>query len=398
MEVAMAKTGRVTDRERHACALVREARTMSGAQLLRLVSPGRTERAGRFVLKGLVDGGLLLKTEWVGREGVTAVYSVTVDGDRHAESVAPGGRSLDAVDVASMNHHLQLTELYVRLLEGSLPPSVRHQRGRGRPKGEPVYVRARHPRWRWAVGGEAVSLPWKEYAKGLLRERLIRPDAVLDVLEARRRLFIEEETGSHTVRAVSPDKPGATVEKLKRYVAYVTGFVDAAARTTWYQARYPDGFVPELVLLQPSDARCVTVRKAVEPFVRPPLKLSVWTLEQAVEALRAPLGLAASPAAPSDVPTGKHDAPMGPVLTAAEVAALTAFFASARADLKARQADAGAALKGLLARRPAMPASPEEQKAVGAAKALYERLRMPLVPEGYDAVRALVVRLGAVLS
>jgi hypothetical protein len=373
---------------------------MSGEQLLRLVSPGRTERAGRFVLKGLVDGGLLLRTEWVGREGVTAVYSVTVDGDRQAESVAPGGRSLDAVDVASMAHHLQLTELYVRLLEGGLPASVRQPRGRGRPKGEPIYVRARHPRWRWAVGGEAVSLPWKEYAKGLLRERLIRPDAVLDVLDARRRLFIEEETGSHTVRAVSPDKPGATVEKVKRYVAYVTGFVDAAARTTWYQSRYPDGFVPELVLLQPSEARCVMVRKAVEAFVRPPLKLSVWTLEQAVEALRAPLGLPAqsSPAAPSDVPTGKHDAPLGPVLTAAEVAALTAFFKSARADLKLRQADAGAALKGLLARRPALPASPDEQKAVGAAKALYERLRAPVVPEGYDAVRALVVRLGAVLS
>ena len=48
---------------------------------------------------------------------------------------------------------------------------------RGRPKaGSAVYARAHHPSWRWLVGGEAVSLPWKEYAKGALKERLIRLD------------------------------------------------------------------------------------------------------------------------------------------------------------------------------------------------------------------------------
>lgn len=391
------KLGAVTERDRHACAMVREARTLSAEQLVRLLLPGRSERAARWLLRFLVDSGLLRREEaWVGLDGLTSVYSVTPDGDSQAERVAPGGTSLDAVEPASLAHHLALAELYVRLQEATLPRAPPTKRGR--PKtGTSLYARATHPAWRWLAGGESVSLPWKEYAKGALKDRLIRPDAVLELVGQRRRLFLEEETGSHTVRAVSPDKPGATVEKVKRYVAYVTGFVDAHARTTWYQQRYADGFKPELVLLQPSEARCATVREAVASIARPPLTLHVWTLEAAVKTLVADLGLRpAAVDAPADAPTGRSSAEFS--LTPAEAAALKRFFASARADLKARQADAGAALKALLAAKLSSQVAPEEQqRLISGGKALYAKLRAPVVPDEYDAVRALVTRLGAVL-
>lgn len=393
------KLGAVAERDRHACALVREARTLSAEQLVRLLLPGRSERSARWLLRFLVDSGLLRREEaWVGLDGLTSVYSVTPDGDSQAERVAPGGVSLDAVEPASLAHHLALAELYVRLQEATLPRAPPPAK-RGRPKrGMSLYARATHPAWRWLAGGESVSLPWKEYAKGALKDRLIRPDAVLELVGQRRRLFLEEETGSHTVRAVSPDKPGATTEKVKRYVAYVSGFVDANARTTWYQQRYADGFKPELVLLQPSEARCATVREAVASIARPPLTLHVWTLEAAVKALVADLGLrpAAVDAPPADAPTGRSVAEFN--LTPAEAAALKRFFASARADLKARQADAGAALKALLGAKLSSQVAPEEQqRLVAGGKALYAKLRAPVVPDEYEAVRALVTRLGAVL-
>lgn len=391
----------VTERDRHACALVREARTLSAVQLKRLMAPGRQENAQRWVLRGLVEMGLLKREDWAGRDGVTPVYSVTANGDYEAERVAPGGSSADAVDVASMAHHLELTELYVRLHEASLSravsalPATPRRRGRGRAL-ESVYARGNHPTWRWMVAGDAVSLPWKEYSKGAIKERLIRPDAVLELVGHRRRLFIEQEMGSHTIRAVSPDKPGATTEKVKRYAAYVSGFVDANARTTWYQHRHGDGFRPELVLIEPSEARCVAVRAAIQPLVRAPLVVHVWTLEAAVSVLTAELGLGASPA--SEAPTGRREAPAAIALSSAETAALKRFFASARADLKARQADAGAALKSLLGAKLSSQVAPEEQqRLIAGGKALYAKLRAPLVPDEYEAVRALVTRLGAVL-
>lgn len=389
------KRGVVTERDRHACALVREARTLSAEQLVRLLLPGRSERAGRWLLRSLVDLGLLRRDAWVGLDGLTSVYSVTQDGDSQAERVAPGGVSFDAVEAASLPHHLALAELYVRLQEAALTRPAAPAR-RGRPKaGAALFARANHPAWRWLVGGESVSLPWREYAKGALKDRLIRPDAVLELVGQRRRLFLEEETGSHTVRAVSPDKPGATTEKVKRYVAYVSGFVDANARTTWYQQRYADGFKPELVLLQPSEGRCATVRAAVASLARPPLTLHVWTLETAVKTLVTDLGLPLS--APADVATGRS--PPEFHLTPAEAAALKRFFASARADLKARQADAGAALKALLGAKLSSQVAPEEQQRLMAgAKALYAKLRAPAVPDEYETVRALVTRFGAVLS
>ncbi|MDP1916027.1 MAG: replication-relaxation family protein [Myxococcales bacterium] len=399
----MARTKRVTERDRHACAIVREARTLSGEQLLRLVCPGRGGSTQRWVLQSLVEMSLLRRTEWVGRSGVVPVYSVTANGDYEAERVAPGGVSADVVDVASLEHHLALSEVYVRLLEAGITRQVaaaaKAPRRRGRAGAlEAVYARAIHPAWRWVVAGDGVSLPWKEYAKGALKERLIRPDAVLELPGAGRRLFVEEETGSHTIRAVSPDKPGATTEKVKRYVAYVTGYVDAQARTTWYQRRYPDGLRPELVLVEPSEARCASVRAAVKQLVRPPLVVHVWTLEAAVAALTVDVGLGVLSSAAAEVPTGRHEVPGGTVLSPAEAEALKRFFVSARSDLKARQADAGQALAALLAAGVAVKGLPEQQqKLLAGVKALQRRLQAPIAPDEYDTMRALVTRLGAVL-
>ncbi len=137
------------------------------------------------------------------------------------------------VGAAFAEHSVFLTELFVQLARPYLRSGVT-------PRDLP---------FRWDVA-EDVELPWRERGEGGgTKSRVIRPDAVLEMPTARRRLFIECEMGTHTLTPVSPEKLQATVRKVERYDAYVSGFADARGRVSHYQRKYPDGWPCEVLFI-----------------------------------------------------------------------------------------------------------------------------------------------------
>ena len=98
---------------------------------------------------------------------------------------------------------------------------------------------------------------------GKQNERIIRPDAVLELPSKTRRLFIECEMGTHAIAARQDDRSGATLNKVARYVAFVNRLADAASRQTFYAQRYPDRWRPELVFLVRTDHRAESVKGAI---------------------------------------------------------------------------------------------------------------------------------------
>jgi len=173
------------------------------------------------------------------------------------------------IGAAFAEHFVSLTDLFVRLARPCLSSAVL-------PRALP---------FRWNVS-EDTELPWQEADDvGCAKPRVIRPDAVLEVPAAERRLFIECERGTHTLTPQSADKPQATVRKLERYDAYVSGFADVGDRLTHYRMKYPDGWPCEVVFLVPTESRQrsteAALRGCLEGLAGTRLTAHAFTLEQA---------------------------------------------------------------------------------------------------------------------
>jgi Replication-relaxation len=162
------------------------------------------------------------------------------------------------VGAAFAEHVVALTDLFVALAG----PYVR--------AGVPV----RDLPFSWDVT-EETHLPWREPASdgtGRTRDRVLLPDAVLEIPSARRRVFIECETGSHSLAAVSRDKPQATIHKAARYETFLAGLADVASRTTHYAQKYPDGWPAEVLFLVPTEARRLATEAALAKVLVAPDK------------------------------------------------------------------------------------------------------------------------------
>lgn len=174
------------------------------------------------------------------------------------------------VGAAFAEHAVALTDLFVALAA----PYVKG--------GVPV----RDLPFHWVVT-EETHLPWRAPdGDGRVRDRVLLPDAILEVPSARLRLFIECETGSHTLVAVSRDKHQATVKKAERYETFLSGLADVPNRITHYAKKYPDGWPAEVVFLVHSDARRASTEAALAPVVAsaacPRVTFRVFTLEKAL--------------------------------------------------------------------------------------------------------------------
>ena len=173
------------------------------------------------------------------------------------------------VGAAFAEHAVALTDLFVALaapyVQGGVP------------------VRALP--FRWDVTEDS-HLPWREpAADGRPRDRVILPDAVLEVPAARRRLFIECETGTHTLVPVSRDKPQATVRKAERYETFLAGLADVPNRVTHVARKYPDGWAAEVLFLVPTDGRRLSTEAALASAVSTShgrVTVRVFTLEKAL--------------------------------------------------------------------------------------------------------------------
>ena len=79
----------------------------------------------------------------------------------------------------------------------------------------------------------------------------------------RRRLFLECETGSHTIVPRRFYKPGSTLGKALRYEGFICELADFDSNVTFYQRQYPDRFAPEVLFLVPRPERADSINRAL---------------------------------------------------------------------------------------------------------------------------------------
>jgi hypothetical protein len=265
-------------------------RYLTAKQLVELEHGPETEKAAEYRLRSLSGEATHSKVRAIEPALTRALAFRAFDGSRmrlwalttagYAVAGSELGRLLKVprVDVgaAFAEHSAFLTDLFVQIVR----PFVR---ARTRPRDLP---------FRWDVADD-VDLPWKEIAPaGEMRSRVLRPDAVLEMPQAKRRAFIECETGTHTLTPLSAEKTQATVRKLERYDTYVSGFADARTRTTHYQQKYSDGWPCEVLFLVQSASRRRTTSEALVATRQSQsthVVAGAFTLEEAVHYIRQTL-------------------------------------------------------------------------------------------------------------
>ena len=148
-----------------------------------------------------------------------------------------------------LEHDLMLNSLYVSLAMAA------------RAKQLPL---DRRP-FRWTPSA-AARRPWREYDRtsGRHESRMLLPDAILEFSGPKRRVFIEAETGSHTLGfRTDTESRGSTKSKIERYTKYVVDLASTDGGDTFYKAAFPDGWSPELLFVVPSVVR----RDAIHDFL-----------------------------------------------------------------------------------------------------------------------------------
>lgn len=311
----------------------------------------------------------LKRLSYLTREGAArSAWTLTPLGYNVADAVMPTPPKRPATEPGSnfMEHGLMLNELYVQLLEAPVTRALADARARAQQTARPsrafarlqrrLYARAAQPGFQW-LSHDEVRLPWQEYVMKKHRsyDRVIVPDAVLELPGAGRRYFLECETGSHSIRAQSDEKEGATVAKLARYVEYVLGYAgnpSPGERATWYTRQYPDGLTPRLVFLVPTATREASVNRAIKEcqghFGRS-IAARAFTVEGMATSVLEKLGVPALPARKPRRP-----------LVSAEVQLIRGFFEQAIATHHAVRVDARQRGMPL----PPYPASREQMQAL----------------------------------
>ncbi|MGO9064677.1 MAG: replication-relaxation family protein [Myxococcaceae bacterium] len=273
---------RLQPADRSVLALLGLCRYLTASQLVALGLAGGTEKGAVRRLRRLAAQGPAQGLHLPSPLLRTVPYRTYAGEPMRLWGLAPAGSALASVELARelkafrsdvgavfAEHFVFLTDLFVRLVQ-------------------PYLAAGLHPRalpFRWNVA-EDVELPWREPDEaGCEKARVIRPDAVLEVPASGRRFFIECEMGTHTLTPVSPDKPQATVRKLERYDAYVSGFADVGDRLSHYRRKYPDGWPCEVLFLVRSESRQrsteATLAGCLENLPGTRLTAHAFTLEQA---------------------------------------------------------------------------------------------------------------------
>lgn len=290
----------ITERDRNLCGVLGEMKWMDGARAERLL-PGRAGAEVRSALDRLTKGQrqLFRKERWMSRRGMEPAYCLTDAGHQEAcqlleRELEPPPREFNA---QLMEHHFGVVDIYLGLLTHGLSAELARRRlhagmdpSMRRKLLQDVFARAAHPGWRWTMAANESRLPWRQFvvAGGPVQDRYLQPDAVLEVPRHSKRSFIEFESGAHTIQPVGPNKPNATMAKLRRYGDFITGLARVEPRTTWYAAKYPDGLKPELVLVEPTERRVAHVQQVVELWLKErylgkePFRVKVLTPEKTV--------------------------------------------------------------------------------------------------------------------
>src|SRR5712692_9294601 len=250
-----------TDRDRQLIGLLGVVRYLSTEQLNRLFYDGRNiDNMRRRLLRLAGKGALAFRRAFIRR-----LFYRTYEGERREMwTLTSAGYTLAAtvldaiikiprhdVGAAFREHSIVLNELYVALI---MPP-------RG------GYARARQTQFRW-IPSDTVRLPWKQNLGhgSTTPDRLVLPDAVLEIPSAKRRLFLECEMGTHPIVTAARPRPGSTIAKVQNYEGFLRSFVDSRATQTFYARSYPDNYVPEVLFLVRTAHRVKTVNEAIRQW------------------------------------------------------------------------------------------------------------------------------------
>jgi hypothetical protein len=258
------------------------ARYLTGDQVARLVFQGRDERVPRRRLNRLAGPGpqgldpLVRALSYRGPTGAPLkAWALTEAGYVTAKRVVPYvAAPAGDVGPAFLEHSLLLNDVLVDLVL--------------KVRTDPEDPFTDLP-FRWIPeSGEYVTFEhYNRKAQAIERAR-IRPDATLEIGEPRRRLFLECETGSHTLVSSDPNSTGATYAKIQRYTHLLAGSVGQHDSTTPYSLLCPDGFAPILIFLIHSDRRRDAIRKMVaDPKRAVRIKVRAYTFQEAVDLLAA---------------------------------------------------------------------------------------------------------------
>ncbi len=342
-----ATAAKLTDRDKDLLGLLVLARYLTAAQAHRLAFPGKHASVPyRRLLKLSQANGqpaFLRQRFFRTYDGNrVAVWAPTPYAMPAALTRAPQLPELPKHDVGAqfLEHLIQLNELLVALLQnGTRCPSDR------------------------------VRLVWEEWEmrEGRKQQRLIQPDAVLELPVQRRRYFLECEMGTQKIAPGESNAPGATLSKADRYRAFLSG--GAVDEASHYQAQYRDGFAPEVLFLVRNDGRAKSVNTALaawrsknqEPC---PIAIRALTFEGAASEFRRLVGLAPLGADGRAV-AEQRNLPLARTLSAEEVTILSRCMYDAVRSIK----QARAVFRQ--ARRPDLPPYPDTYEA---AAAVLERL------------------------
>jgi Replication-relaxation len=301
---------RLGQRDRALLALLGLCRYLTVWQVVALDSGHGTERAAAQRLRRLAaevrSRGLPFRPSLL-----RAVPYRAFDGEPlQLWGLSPAGCALAAGELARVlrafradvgavfaEHFVFLTDLFVQLVRPYLSAGVL-------PRALP---------FRWNVT-EDVELPWRDKDEtGCEKARIIRPDAVLEIPSSQRRFFIECEMGTHTLVPLGPDKPQATVRKLQRYDAYVSGFADVPSRLSHYLRKYPDGWPSEVLFLVRTESRQrateAALRACLETLAGSRLTARALTLDGAVAHCALTMPPPGGPDGPATAPASKSEAP-----------------------------------------------------------------------------------------
>ncbi len=353
---------RLTDRDKQLIAVLAVARYFSNSQITKLFFSGRSPKTMRKRLLRLAGEGRsafsppylrrLFYRAYAGGEPVE-IWAAAPRGHATARSVLGTELKMSRNDIgaAFREHTIVLNELLVALYA---------------PTGK-AYARAKQDAFRWH-SSDSVRLPWKEYApaEDQSLERVVLPDAILEIPRLHRRLFLECETGTHSIVATGNPKPGATLCKVERYESFLSGFADHEATKTFYAQSYPDSWTPEVLFLVRTASRAQSINRAVHQWREErggvDFAVRALTFKEAGLELNAALRQVASPSPNQSASTASSPRMS---LTAQELTALRRFYNGAVLTLKTARSKARA-------RNEAPPDYPPHTEDV---QALIERLQ-----------------------
>lgn len=378
----VARGAALTERDKQIVAYVAIARYLSTAQLHRLAFPGRSLppcRRRLLRLAGLwktakptaAKAGVqenfvpayLRRREYRTFAGeIVEVWALTDAGYLLAELVLKTPLRVPRGDVSAdfLEHSVILNEVLVGMVDPTLQPCRECQQTAYRwvPKRKDEYVprcpcgrlgaafpRAERLAFRWSTS-DSTRLPWTEYdmKRGKNADRVIQPDAVLEI--AGKRLFLECETGSHSIVG-NDEKKGATVAKARRYFKFMNGQTQFQGTETYYSRTYPDRLPADVVFLVPDESRKKNIVAAFEQLRREGslLRPTILTMKEAPAVL---LGVM-SPLMPGTAE-----------VTIEDVHELNKFYSSVVSPIKRARAEARAAGTAL----PDYPIGTEEARRI----------------------------------